>query len=242
MTGPVVLVTGAGQGIGAQTVRTLVASGHTVVRSDRSDASTWESIDGAADLGGPLDVTDAEACQDAVARVLAEHGGLNVLVNCAGIVVRAPAEEYPLEAWNQVLNVNLTGTFLMCQAAFGALADADDAAIVNIASTNGQIAVPNTVAYCVSKAGIIHLTRVLALEWAGSGIRVNSVGPTIVATGMTEDVRGKADYMRDKLATIPLGRMATSTDVADAIAFLVSPAAAMVTGQTLFIDGGATIH
>ena len=242
MTRPVALVTGAGQGIGAQTARTLSASGYIVVRSDRSDASTWEDVEGAANLGFSLDVTDPQACADAVAGVTAEYGGLNVLVNCAGIVVRAPAEEYSLEAWNKVLNVNLTGTFLMCQAAFVALADADDAAIVNVASANGHIAVHNTVAYCVSKAGVIHLTRVLALEWAGSGIRVNSVGPTIVPTGMTEDVRGMTDYMRDKLATIPLGRMATSTDVADSIAFLASPAAGMVTGQTLFIDGGATIR
>jgi NAD(P)-dependent dehydrogenase (short-subunit alcohol dehydrogenase family) len=113
--------------------------------------------------------------------------------------------------------------------------------VVNLASTAGHIAVKGSAAYAASKAGIIHLTRVLALEWAGDGVRVNAVGPTIVPTAMNAGARDNPDYLRDKLASIPLGEMVLPEDVADAVAWLASGAARMVTGQTLFVDGGATI-
>ena len=114
--------------------------------------------------------------------------------------------------------------------------------MVNIGSTNGHIAVLNTLGYCVSKAGVMHMARVLALEWAPDRIRVNAVGPTIVPTDMTSDVRGDEAYLADKMASIPLGRMAQPQDVANAVAYLLSDAAAMTTGQTIFVDGGVTIH
>ena len=236
------LITGAGRGIGAQVARELVAAGLTVVRSDLLPEDGWEPVDGAETLGARLDVTDEDSCADAVDRVVGRHGGLAVLVNSAGITHRARPEDHTREIWERVLTVNLTGTFLMCRAALPALAAAQDAAIVNIASTNAVIAVRNSVAYGVSKAGIIQLTRSLAYEWAEHGIRVNAVGPTIVPTEMTADIRKDPRYMDDKLATIPLGRMATAHEVAAVIAFLASPDAGMVTGQTLVIDGGATSH
>jgi NAD(P)-dependent dehydrogenase (short-subunit alcohol dehydrogenase family) len=147
----------------------------------------------------------------------------------------------PVDAFSRVLDVNLTGTFRMAQAAYRALRDGGGS-IVNLGSTHGHVAVLDTVGYCVSKAGVMHLTKVLALEWAPDAIRVNAVGPTIVPTAMTSDVRSDVDYMRAKLASIPLGRMAEPQDVADTVAYLLSPAASMVTGQTIFVDGGVTIH
>jgi NAD(P)-dependent dehydrogenase (short-subunit alcohol dehydrogenase family) len=239
-TGRVALVTGAARGIGATIARTLADQGATVASADLPGV-TW-----ADDLGGrhtrhELDVRSALSCTRLVEEVVAAHGRLDHLVNNAGIVARGPASTMSDDDFTRVLNVNLTGTFRMAQAAYRALREGGGS-MVNLGSTNGHVAVLNTVAYCVSKAGVMHLTKVLALEWAPEAIRVNAVGPTIVPTAMTTDVRSDADYMRDKLASIPLGRMAEPQDVADTVAYLLSPAASMVTGQTIFVDGGVTIH
>jgi NAD(P)-dependent dehydrogenase (short-subunit alcohol dehydrogenase family) len=238
----VALVTGAGRGIGAQVSRELLESGYVVVRSDMIPEGSWEPIDGAHGIGRSLDVTDEGDCEAAVAETVSRFGGLSVLVNCAGITHRAAPQDHSRADWERVLTTNLTGTFLMCKAAFPALCSSDDASIVNISSTNAVIAVRNSLAYGVSKAGVIQLTRSLALEWAQHGIRVNAVGPTIVPTEMTAGIRLDPDYMADKLASIPLGRMATAHEVASVIVFLASPSAGMITGQTIVIDGGATIH
>ncbi|RIV37628.1 SDR family NAD(P)-dependent oxidoreductase [Micromonospora radicis] len=238
--GRVALVTGAARGIGARIAATLAERGATVAGADIADDWTHEPA-GAAHSRHRVDVRSAGSCQDLVAEVLDRHGRLDLLVNNAGIVRRGPAATMSERDFTTVLDVNLTGTFRMCQAAYPALRAARGA-VVNLGSTNGHIAVLDTVGYCVSKAGVLHLTRVLALEWAADQVRVNAVGPTIVPTDMTTDVRGDAAYLADKLATIPLGRMAEPTDVANAVAYLLSDAAAMVTGQTIFVDGGVTIH
>jgi NAD(P)-dependent dehydrogenase (short-subunit alcohol dehydrogenase family) len=162
-------------------------------------------------------------------------------VNNAGIVRRGPAATMSVEDFTTVLDINLTGTFRMSQAAYPALKETRGS-VVSIGSTNGHIAVLNTVGYCVSKAGVMHLMKVLALEWAPDGIRLNAVGPTIVPTDMTSDIRVDPAYMADKMGSIPLGRMAEPQDVANAVAYLLSDASAMTTGHTIFVDGGATIH
>lgn len=242
--GRVALVTGAARGIGAAVAARLAELGATVAAADILPEDQWQD---ALPSGGPhtrhhLDITSARSCRRTVDDVVAAHGQLNHLVNNAGIVRRGAAATTSDDDFGLVIDVNLTGTFRMSRAAYPALRAADEASIVNMGSTNGHIAVLDTLAYCVSKAGVMHMARVLALEWAPDGIRVNAVGPTIVPTAMTEDVRADGAYMADKLAGIPLGRMAEARDVALAVTHLLSPAASMTTGQTVFVDGGVVIH
>jgi NAD(P)-dependent dehydrogenase (short-subunit alcohol dehydrogenase family) len=247
LDGNVALVTGGGQGIGEAIAYALSASGAVVVVAGLDVASCAAVADaivrrGGAALALPLDVRDRDSCHAVVERAVGDLGRLDVLVNNAGITRRSDAMSTTDTDWHDVLDTNLSGTFRMCQEARPHLETAARPAIVNLGSTNGFIAVPDAAAYCVSKAGVLHLTRVLALEWAPVGIRVNAVAPTIVPSPMTEDLQSNADYLAAKLATIPLGRQVAATEVANTTAWLASPAASMITGQTIFVDGGVTIH
>jgi NAD(P)-dependent dehydrogenase (short-subunit alcohol dehydrogenase family) len=244
LDGKTALVTGAARGIGRKISEHLLQAGAAVARADVLPTGDWDNVThpGHTEVSQHcLDVTSPIQCDRAINEVTEVHGRLDYLVNNAGITFRGPVAETTGEDWSRVIGVNLTGTFQMCRAAYAGLR-ASKGAVVNIASTNGNVAVKGSVAYCVSKAGVIHLSRVLALEWAEYGIRVNAVGPTIVSTSMTADVRADSTYMSEKMQTIPLGRMATECDVANAVMFLLSPAAAMVTGQTLYVDGGVTVQ
>jgi NAD(P)-dependent dehydrogenase (short-subunit alcohol dehydrogenase family) len=243
----VALVTGAAQGIGAAIASRLAADGVNLALADLGPRErTAEVATSLAEAHGitaqayHVDIRDSASCQRLVKDVVADFDGLDILVNNAGVNARGNTVEMPESTWLDVVDTNLNGTYRMSVAAYPALRERQGA-VVNLASTAGLIAVKGSAAYAVSKAAIIHMTRVFALEWAQDKVRVNAVGPTIVPTAMTADVRDNPDYMREKLASIPMGQMVQASDVAEAVVWLASPAARLVTGQTLFVDGGATI-
>jgi 2-keto-3-deoxy-L-fuconate dehydrogenase len=235
-TGRRALVTGAGSGIGAAVARGLHAEGADVVLADtagdRVQALAAELGDRAEGL--TLDVRDEDAVSGAVA-------GLDVLANVAGIGSTTNAPDTPLEVWENVFAVNARGTFLCCKHAIPSMIERGGGTIVNIASVAGMIGLPNRVAYSASKGAVIALTRALAIDHVRQGVRVNAVCPGTVDSPwvrrLVEDVGESLDTLR---ARQPMGRLGTPEEVAQAVLYLASDAAAFVTGSGLVIDGGLT--
>ncbi len=231
--GRVALVTGGARGIGAAYIRALHAAGARVVISDILD-SAGEAL--AAELGPDamyvhLDVADEAQWESAVAASLDAFGGLDVLVNNAGIANAAPIEHLTTEKWNAVLAVNLTGVFFGCRAVVPSMKAQGKGSIINISSVEGMRGSPGLHGYTASKFGVRGLSQSLAVELGPSGIRVNSVHPGFITTDMTTRIDpGRLD--------IPLGRPGTPGDVAGAIVFLAGDASAFITGAEFVVDGG----
>jgi NAD(P)-dependent dehydrogenase (short-subunit alcohol dehydrogenase family) len=187
------------------------------------------------------DVTDPAALSEAVQHAQGELGPLTLAVNSAGIANAAPAEEMPLEQWQRVIDINMTGVFLSCQAEARAMLEHGRGSIVNIASMSGSIVNRGLqqAHYNASKAAVAHLTRSLAMEWSQRGIRVNAISPGYTATPMNTRPE-VADQVRQFEADTPLGRMATVDELVGPAIFLLSEAASFCTGVDLLIDGGFT--
>jgi NAD(P)-dependent dehydrogenase (short-subunit alcohol dehydrogenase family) len=231
LTGRVALVSGAASGIGAAVSARLAEEGAAVVRSDIVDMA-----------GGVVcDVTEPDSCRAAVAAALSDHGRLDIVVNVAGIGVARRIGDVTLEEWKRVLDVNLTGTFLLSQAALDPLLEVHGC-IVNMASVAGLRATPYNAAYCASKGGVIMLTKSMALELAKAGVRVNAVCPASVDTPFLRGFRlpEGADMALLSRAVSPMGHLIDVSEVAAAVAYLASDDAAHVSGTTLVIDGAAT--
>jgi NAD(P)-dependent dehydrogenase (short-subunit alcohol dehydrogenase family) len=252
LTGRRALVTGATSGIGRATAQLLARAGATVMATGRNSdalgnlaraALAPEPGVGTAGRIVPCagDVTLADFRADLVTRAVRELGGLDILVNAAGIIQSANWEDTTLDAWDHMLDVNLRSVFALTQLAIPHLL-ATRGAIVNVSSVTGPRAFPGVLAYCVSKAGVDQLTRCLALELAPQGVRVNAVCPGVVRTnlhrngGMAEE--RYAAFLEHSKTTHPMGRIGEPDDVARLIAFLASDAAGWITGETIAIDGG----
>lgn len=245
LDGKVALVTGAASGIGAAIASAYAAKGARIAAVDLN-AEGAEAI--AAQLGGDrgahrgfaCDVADAASVQAAADAVAAEFGRIDILVNSAGVARLAPAEELSLQDWDSTLAINLSGTFLMCQAVGKRMLEAGGGAIVNMASQAATVALDQHVAYCASKFGVVGVSKVLAAEWGGRGVRVNTISPTVVLTELGHKAwDGPRGDALKKL--IPTGRFAYPDEIAAAAVFLASDAAAMINGADLVIDGGYTI-
>lgn len=230
------LVTGAGSGIGAAVARSLHDEGAEVVLAD---VNLEGAEAGARDLGDraaamALDVRD----EDAVAPAMR---GLDVLVNVAGIGSTTDAPGTSREVWEAVFAVNTTGTFLCCKHAIPGMKERGGGSIVNLGSVAGLVGLPNRAAYCASKGAVIALTRALAVDHVGDGIRVNAVCPGTVDTPWVQRLVDEAGEDIEALrARQPMGRLGTPVEIADAVLYLASDAAAFVTGTALVIDGGLT--
>ena len=231
MRDQVILVTGGAGGIGGEVSRRLEQAGARVAVADLAEVRTGAP-------GFRCDITEAASCDETAEAVVHRFGRLDGLVNCAGVSRPHDSLTLPPAEWARMVDVQLNGAFYIAQACARRMADTGGA-IVFITSTNAEAAFPRRAAYCAAKAGVAMLTKVLAIEWAAQGIRVNAVGPAYVATEMTRRNIAAGNVNEEQIkARIPLGRLAQPDDVAGAVEFLLSRQAAFITGQSLYVDGG----
>ncbi|QXB04589.1 D-threitol dehydrogenase [Providencia rettgeri] len=241
LDGKVALITGGAAGIGLAIAQLYVEKGAKVALIDKSDNVVMIAEKLGNSIGIQCDITNSTAVSQMVEHVIEHYGRLDIVVNSAGIVALAPAENLSESDWDLTMNVNLKGTFLVCQAAGNVMINNGKGKIINMASQAGVIALDQHAAYCASKAAIIGLTQVLALEWSPKGIQTNAISPTIVMTELGKKAweGEKGDEMKGK---IPARRFAEPSEIAACALFLASDASDMITGHNLVIDGGYSIQ
>jgi NAD(P)-dependent dehydrogenase (short-subunit alcohol dehydrogenase family) len=235
------IVTGAAQGLGLVTARRLAAAGYRVVLTDVQDVTAQAASIGPHAVAISGDISSEAFVEDMAGRVAADFGGAQVLVNNAGISMIRPAEDTTLDQWQRMMAINLQGPFLTCRAFGKQMLNAGQGAIVNVASVAGLGGVIHRSAYNTSKHGLVGLTRTLAGEWGGRGVRVNAVCPGWIKTEMDVKDMGSGAYTNADIENrVPMARFAMPGDVAEAITFLASEAAAFINGVALPVDGGWT--
>jgi NAD(P)-dependent dehydrogenase (short-subunit alcohol dehydrogenase family) len=244
VAGKNILVAGAAGGLGAPLARALATRGARLMLADMN-------LDGAESLARELDASDAHACRldvtdeascaAAVAQSVERLGGLDVVINATGIYRVAPAVDLSLQDWQLTIDANLTGAFLLARAAGRHMVAQSRGRIITIASVSSEVVNPDYAAYAASKAGVAHLTRVLALEWARFGVTVNAIGPAVIPTPLSQAVVGDDSRRNAAIAKIPMGRLGTPEDLVGAVVLLASDAGAFITGQTIYVDGGRTL-
>lgn len=240
----VAIVTGAGHGLGRAMALGLAEAGADVAILDPDTEAAVAAVADIEALGRralalPVDVSRMDEVNAAFARVVAELGAVDILVNNAGLWSLRPALELPLDEWDRVLAVNLTGVLHCCRAAGRLMREQErGGSIINIASISGVLGFKERVAYAATKHGVLGITKSLANEWATSGVRVNAIGPGVHRTRMTEEWRRDPAVMKELLRNIPMARMGEPEELVGPVVFLASDASSYVTGQTLFVDGG----
>ena len=250
LDGKLAIVTGAGSGIGKACALALASEGATAVVTELPDKLelAQATVAEIAAAGGsahalPLDVRDLAQIERCAADAQQITGRIDILVNNAGVNVRRFAFDVTESDWDTVLDVNLKGVFFMAQAAGRVMRDQQPSggSIINMSSVMGLIGYFQRAAYCSSKAAVVNLTRVLAVEWAEQGIRVNAVCPTFVDTPLTRPMfESQPEFRADVMRRTLLGRLATPEEIAAAVVFLAGPGAAMIDGHALAVDGGWT--
>jgi gluconate 5-dehydrogenase len=240
----VVIITGGSRGLGLEFAQAFGQAGATVVVTARRDewlqsAEQELKQQGIQVMAALCDVSKQSSVEQLVNQVLERYGKIDVLVNNAGLAWGAPAEVMPLERWQQVLDTNITGTFLMSQYAGKHMLERGHGSIVNVASIAGMGGEQlNTIGYNTSKAAVINMTRSLALEWAARGVRVNAIAPAMFRTRMTEAILDRSEELIARAT--PMQRIGRPGELAPTVLFLASEAASYITGQIIPVDGGKT--
>jgi len=246
LTGTVAIVTGGAGGIGrAQALGLAQCGADVVVASRRLDhleqvADEIRAV-GRQALAVTVDVVQEQSVADMVTRILEVFPRIDILVNAAGLAIRKPADSFPIDEWQQVMDINARGTFLCCQAVGRVMIKQRSGKIINVSSVRGRYGLPaDYAAYCASKGAVDTLTRTLACEWAKYNVLVNAVAPTIVETELTRPALADPEFAQRMKTRIPLGRWAMPEDIVGPTVFLASKASDFVTGQIIYIDGGVT--
>jgi NAD(P)-dependent dehydrogenase (short-subunit alcohol dehydrogenase family) len=247
LDGRVILVVGGAGGLGAPLAAALAQRGAKLLIADidsgraRDTAQELAAAHKADVRACGIDVVSSASCKAAVDLAVAGWGRLDGLVNASGIYRVADALELDDQDWQQTLDINLTGAFRIAREAGRVMRAQNSGRILTIASVSSAVANPRYAAYAASKAGVAHVTRVLAVEWASHGITVNAIGPAATPTPLARPIFDDASNRDGALARIPMGRFGTPDDLLGATVFFLSPAATYVTGQILYVDGGRTI-
>ncbi|MEK6531799.1 MAG: glucose 1-dehydrogenase [Deltaproteobacteria bacterium] len=240
LEGKCAVVTGGSGDLGLAMARSLYEAGARVLISSRGKKRLAEA---AKSLGPdcaffPADVTDLKQVESLMRSAIKKMGRIDILVTAAGAQVRRPALEFTKRQWDFVLSANLSGTFFCCQSAARRMMKQGGGKVITVSSLAAEIGIPNMAAYAASRGAIRQLTKALAVEWAGSGICVNSVGPGRFRTRMTKDLFSDPKVRESFLRLIPMGRAGEPGDIAGATVFLASNLSDYITGQTIYVDGG----
>lgn len=243
LEGKTAIVTGAGKGIGRAIAMAVAEAGANVMLVARTEAdlrSVQEEIGNERTSFIAADITDREQIRNAVKKTVERFGGLDILVNNAGMNIRSKLEDASDMEWHKIMDTNAHSVFMFSQEAAKEMGSG--ASIINISSVGGDRALKTGVVYAASKAAIIQMTRVMAMEWGPKNIRVNAIGPWYFRTPLTEKILSDEEYLKSILAVTPMKRVGELPEVATPVVFLASDAASYITGQTLFVDGGMSIH
>jgi NAD(P)-dependent dehydrogenase (short-subunit alcohol dehydrogenase family) len=245
LTGKVALVTGASRGLGRSMARGLAEAGADLVLTSRHLAEV-EQVASELATGGrrvlPIqaDVTRAAEIEEVVSRAVATLGGIDILVNNAGINIRKPALELTESDWDQTLGINLKGCFLVAKAVGRHMVARKAGSVINIASMMASVVLAERAAYASSKGGLVQLTRVLAVEWASSNVRVNAICPGPFLTDLNRSIVDNPEKVKYFMDRLPMRRFGKPEELAGSVVFLASEASSFITGTTIYIDGGWT--
>ena len=247
LTNKIAIVTGGNQGIGFAIAKGLAMAGATVVIANRRAAEGEQAAEAIRQEGNDVtaiatDISDRASVDRMVSEVITKYKRIDILVNNAGVIVRKPPEEISEEDWNYLFDINLKGMFFCCQSVGKEMIKRKKGKIINISSNVSEVVMPGRAIYSVSKAGVAHLTRALALEWARYNINVNALGPGPTITDINKKYFDEhPEELKARIDSIPLARIGQPMDHVGAAIFLASGASDFVTGQNLLVDGGSTI-